>query len=252
MPGLFRREPIFFHGLKRSGNHVVLNWIKSGGDFRFFNNVLPLGRLAARPGGVNAIPPRRLPFYLGRKTMLISIEDMPAERALFRKTPTGAKVVILVRDPRNLFASRIRKAFTVSHVAYPRQMNAFMRRAVGLWKEHAKLCLENLEPTSTTLGIFFDQWLLDDNYRSAIARWLKIKPSDEALETIALEGGGSSFLGSSTSAQDALEIRSQVLERDKGLNQEESNLLNDVLSDREMLQLRDRLHQAFASTQSAG
>lgn len=253
MPGFLRHTPIFFHGLKRSGNHVVLNWIKSGGQFRFFNNVLPLGRLATRPGGINAVQPRWLPFYIGRKTMLISVEDMPADRALFRHVPSGSKTVVLVRDPTNLFASRIRKGFRVSHVAYPREMNEVMQRAVRLWKEHARLCLENLEPTAETLGILFDQWLVDSGYRSEIASWLNINPSDKALETPAREGGGSSFQDSHAGSGCALEaLRSQVLNRHADLNQQEHDLLNTVLDDREVSILRDQLLQTFSSRNTAG
>ncbi|MGB5135035.1 MAG: hypothetical protein WBN89_07665 [Prochlorococcaceae cyanobacterium] len=255
MPKLTRGKPIFFHGLKRSGNHVVLNWIKSGGEFRFFNNVLPLGRLV-RSGRIDAVKPRYLPLYFGLKTMLISIEDMPIDKTLFRNTPAESRHVVLVRDPRNLFASRIRKGFRISHAAYPREMNEVMLRAIKLWKEHARLCLANLKPpdnhetAGNTVGIFFDQWLLDSGYRSAIAAWLRIKPSEEALQQAAHEGGGSSFLDISPINQTSSDIRTRVLNRDQSLDPKERDLLAEVLGDREVLKLRDELLAAFSSKQS--
>jgi len=256
MPKLTRDKPIFFHGLKRSGNHVVLNWIKSGGEFRFFNNVLPLGKLA-RSGSVEVVRPRRLPVYFGLKTMLISIEDMPVDAALFRNVPRESRHVVLVRDPRNLFASRIRKGLRISHVAYPREMNDFMRRAIQLWKEHARLCLANLNPPGnleaegSITGIFFDQWLLDAGYRSDVARWLRIKPSEHVLEEAAHEGGGSSFLDISPVSQTSADIKARVLNRDQSLDQQESDVLAKVLSDSEVLELRDELLAAFSSDRSS-
>lgn len=238
-----RNPPVFFFGLKRSGNHAVLNWIKSDGQFRFFNNVLPLGKLA-KSGLVDAVKPRFLPFYLGRRTLLISVEDMPFDKMLFRNAPTHSRHVVLVRDPTNLFASRIRKGFLTSRPAYPKQMDGLMHRAIRIWKEHAQLCLANLAPSENTIGIFFDHWLLDPGYRSAIASWLKISPNEEVLEQAALEGGGSSFQDIDATNENTPQIRSQVLNRQQLLNQDEQDLLAEVLKDSEILQLRHSLIEA--------
>lgn len=144
---------------------------------------------------------------------------MPIDKTLFWNAPTASRHVILVRNPRNLFASRIRKGFRISHVAYPREMNQIMLRTIQPCKEHVRLCLAYLEPKSSpgaagdTVGIVFDHWLVNTGYRSAIASRLRITPSDKALD------------------------------------QQESQVLAEVLHDREIVQLRDEMHAAFSANQ---
>lgn len=249
IPKIHRNPPVIFHGLKRSGNHVVLNWIKSDGQFQFFNNVLPLGRLI-KSGRVVPVQPRCLPFYLGRRTLLISIEDMPVDKMLFKNAPEHTRHVVLVRDPTNLFASRIRKGFLTSRPAYPKQMDCLMHRAIKIWKEHAQLCLANLAPSEDTIGIFFDHWLVDPDYRSAIANWLKISPSEDVLQQAALEGGGSSFQDIDSTIATSPQIRSQVLNRQQLLKQDEQDLLAEILKDGEIQQLRNNLIEAISLRQT--
>ena len=64
------------------------------------------------------------------------------------------------------------------------------------------------------------------------------------LEQAALEGGGSSFQDIDAANGNSPEIRSQVLNRQQLLNQDEQDLLAEVLKDSEILQLRHNLIEA--------
>jgi hypothetical protein len=233
------RSLVIFNGLKRSGNHAVLNWIKSSNKFKFLNNVLPFKSLL-RAGLIYSDATYPLPTYLGRKRLLISIEDMPVSRPLFHNTPPNTSFIVLVRDPVNLFASRIRKGSVIAHPAYPLTMDDVMKRAIKLWKEHARLCLATIEPSTTTLGIFFDRWVVDGEYRRRIADWLKIAPDDTTLKMIAKTGGGSSFQSLSGDSNAASSIK-DVLNRAELLQPHEGELLSEILRDDEILSLRSSL-----------
>jgi cyanate lyase len=64
------------------------------------------------------------------------------------------------------------------------------------------------------------------------------------LEQAALEGGGSSFQDIDATTTISPPIKSQVLNRQQLLNQDEQDLLAEVLKDSEILQLRHDLIEA--------
>ena len=150
------------HGMKRSGNHAIINWIKAHGQFIFINNAIPVTAEILR--GQEEIPPpteftqwmstRIFPRYLQpflfffrkvilhRRSAIIGLEDNDLPVRLFHNPPHDIINILIVRDPYNLFSSRIRRAPVVNiPEVFPKDTDVYMQRAVRLWKSHARECL---------------------------------------------------------------------------------------------------------------
>jgi len=234
--------------MKRSGNHAVIHWMKSVGNAPFYNNIAPLKKVS-REGRLDA-PRVRIHSIIWKRKLkeikkgilrpdcrIISIEDMPVGRELFSNDPKDVRHVLIIRDPKNLFASRVKKAFKITHPAYPRCFDKMARRAVALWKQHAYEALETTRSLTPKTVVMFDKWVRDADYRRAVAWELRIEPNSEALFQLAREGGGSSF------GDEA--VTKGVLDRSAMLNAHERSLFEAYLDDPEVIQLRNALLDAY-------
>jgi len=241
-----------FHGMKRSGNHAVLNWIQSGGRFFHINNPFWIELELSNPGYFRFPIPtghvivrkrwrkmRRMGFRPA--TYLLSVEDFPISTPLF-DAQNGMTNILLVRDPENLFASRIKKAFLKHRVAYPRDMDATMQRAICIWLEHADELLATTEHLQNRIGIFFDRWVSDPEYRNLIAARIGISPVQTLNSLRAKQGEGSSFNGRGTvDASEAGDLR----HRRHFLNERETALLDEVMAAPRIKERRLRLLAQF-------
>jgi hypothetical protein len=90
--------------------------------------------------------------------------------------------ICLLRDPFNLFASRI-KNFGIKNI----------EKAVGLWKDYAKEFAGETKYLKHKVNINYNKWVTDKKYRKAIAGKLKFRFSDKGLNKVASEGGGQFF-----------------------------------------------------------
>ncbi len=201
---------IIFRGLKRSGNHAVINWIRENRNYDFVNNIAPIGRYLDQELPKFDIGYLRLKralrkIYLERNfdgfrlhqriDLLVSVEDTPPDYIPFRKTPKNLIEVNLIRSFENILASRIKKAFAEKKsLAFPDENNSYMSRFVDLWISYAEGALgphkENL------IWIYYDRWLSDSAYRTDLTRRLGNDLSEGGLSRrVSRFGGGSSFSG---------------------------------------------------------
>src|SRR5690606_11171397 len=123
-----------FHGMRRSGNHVVLNWTGLT-EFPFFMNDILRNEQAAKVLGdpvsskgfwrwflrLCARKRMRQPLRRdGRKLvsggLCVSLEDWPIEDPIFDPWPASCRDILLLRDPLNMFASRIRMHNGAHHI----------------------------------------------------------------------------------------------------------------------------------------
>ena len=244
------------HGLKRSGNHAVINWIRAHDRFLFFNNIIPIAPILR---GQQPIPPtedfagwlqrqelpRRLPFsvfpkkmWLRRRTVLVSLEDHEVHVKPFRNIPCALTNVLIVRDPDNLFASRIRKASMVNNPAYPKQAGPAMDRVRDLWKKHAREYLGLTAHLEHKVGIYFNAWFADQGYRRRLSQRLDLAFTDRGFSQVSAIGGGSSFDGT---AFDNNNRMMKVLDRTSQLTDAERQLLENTLDDSEVRDLAHRI-----------
>jgi hypothetical protein len=207
----FNNTAIRVHGLQRSGNHAIMNWIaaQSAGICVVLNDCEPrtnpfdsmqeyceysdgslvtlshtwdhTSRGLARAG----IPQRR-------NLLIHSYEDKELSGDRVPESWIGSSdsqfEVLIIRDPLNFFASRLR--------IWDKLTGLKERHLVAeLWKKYAREALgltSVLEPALRVL-IDFGKWKSDVGYRRHIAAKLKIAFSDRGIDSLVEIGPGSSF-----------------------------------------------------------
>lgn len=240
------------HGMKRSGNHAISNWLRPKLDCAYFNNVIPLGGiLRGRPF------PEPKPFadWCGRQeqlsgreaaNLLVTLEDHALTVSPFSEVGIAMRRLLVIRYPDQLFSSRIRKAFRVEMPAYPRTNDTVMRRAVAVWKQHARSYLGEDTGYPGRIAILFDAWVADAGYRAAICKALDIVFDDRGFGRVSDDGGGSSFDSVRFDGQgDRMNVSGRVSE----LDPHEVELLHEVLDDAELHELHRAVRDADAYQQ---
>lgn len=195
---------ICFHGMARSGNHAVIDWITSMYSHKvdYWNNVAKV--------------PKKY-FYKRKSVLLRSHEnrslaeiftsDLEKSHDLYFGKTKKRFNILLIRDPFNLFASRLKQVMNQNFdrskygflMGHPRYKYGASKpeEYVAIWKEHGK---EYLGTTSylgeNKITINYNQWFLDTNYRKQIANSLGLEYKEESLNQVVGKtraGGGSSF-----------------------------------------------------------
>jgi len=253
--------------MKRSGIHAIAQWLQAQDPFVFFNNAAPIlpilrGEKPApdptdllpwlveqcRPSGLRRLAPRahqRALRNLDGQSLLVGVEDQEVDLQLFHPGPWLRTNVLIVRDPANLFASRIRKARTMpGHPAYPPQTGQWMDRVIDAWKGHAREFVGKTDRLPDLVGIYYDRWFESEDYRSDLCRKLDIACSDAGLDRVAGYGGGSSFDGMD---YDGAASAMRVLERAAMLDDDETEVLSTVMADPEIQELGEAIRQSCSS-----
>lgn len=216
-------------GLRRSGNHAVINWIRKqqAGETFYINNV----RLKENPFRAvyqDQIRKSKNPSLPGwrtedidrwqreaegefsiKKCLLYSYEDQPIDQLsdrnfdkkhdLYFGKSKARYDLIIMRDPFNLFASRLRA--NQKSEALPDQFD-FMRvksrksSLPQMWIDYAQ---EYLNETNylqhTKVPVNYNLWSTDPDYRCQIAEKLDLDFTDAGFDDVMTNGGGSSFDG---------------------------------------------------------
>jgi hypothetical protein len=237
---------LLVHGLKRSGNHAFVNWLMGCGSFTFFNNIIPIKPVLR---GEKPIPPpvdyewwlaQRLLKEDRQKPVIASLEDHALTVVPFIRVRCPFAHVLVLRDPVNLFASRIRKARRVDNPAYAREQGPAMQRAIDLWKMHAREFLGRTDLLAAHVGVYFNAWFTNEDYRRDVCTRLGMKFTDRRFARVPSTGGGSSF---DRTTFDGDNVRMDVLNRERYLDAADHELLAAVLRDAELQDLAARLLQ---------
>jgi hypothetical protein len=250
------------HILKRSGNHAIIGWLTSHDRSIFFNNIIPIAPILK---GEKEFPPTEdFSTWLERKfrnrvhqfivlrrkpSIIVNLENHDIEIDPFSNIPLPVTNILILRDPFNMFSSRIRKASLVDNPAYPDRNGPAMQRVVNLWKIHAKEFLGETNFLDNKVCIYFDKWYSDSKYRQEICCKLNLKFTDAGFTMVSKTGGGSSFEGTKF---DGNSSRMDVLNRKKNLSVIESSLLESLFKDEEMNEIYCRLGKHFPSFPNRG
>jgi hypothetical protein len=241
--------------MRRTGNHVIINWTGITRSTIFFNDILPKEQRRALLGFdhtprhfgrwlLRACSRRSLPKVLAgaghllKGRLSLSLEDWLLDRRLFIDWPSDRRDILLIRDPFNLFASRISMGQGGHRSFFRSRAVEYFPASIALWKQHAREFLGDTNHLPGHVGIFYDLWLIDAGYRREIAARLGIAPDEGALAVVAKEGGGSSFEGMTPLGTDAAQRR---LSRYRQLTGENRAMFEVIASDPEILALRERL-----------
>jgi len=217
-------------GLQRSGNHAITNWIINqyrGSRICFLNNVrhgdynpfhtreqVYLYNFKGFPNGM-AFPNRgvRIPDELiksSKDVLIYSYEDdrrklvdgMPFLRGVYSKEFEARRGeylgeserfldVVVVRDPYNLLASRIKRIDKLTGINDVQLIIEFIKEILY----EAIMFEEEKDPKSKKLIIKYNQWFSDKNYRRFLSEKIGGKFNDSSLHEVLSVGGGSSFDG---------------------------------------------------------
>lgn len=213
MPPIVNQTEIRVIGMSRSGNHAILQWLvaqMAEADRRvcWLNCCEPKWNpyWTARPFDNGAPYWANYPFDLEAEKacrfspkdfFLFNYEDnylrnacsevYDAEHDGWVGPSQRRHDVLILRDPFNLFASRLR---SLEPVVSPRV-------AVKIWKQHAK---QFIGPVPRMLRhnpvlILYNRWCTDRAYRQRIAEALGVPFTDAGKARVAAVHGGSSFDG---------------------------------------------------------
>lgn len=227
-------------GLRRSGNHAIINWIlrQQKGEKVFLNDVALLETQYYEY--INN--PQKLDSYLD--AFIYSYEDHPLNRVASHLVDKKAnsefvKVkqrfdILILRDPFNLFASRLNSKV-------PLQPKSRWLTFPDLWIMHAE---EYLGITNylrhNKIIINYNQWCNNQVYRQELAKRLELDFSDEGFEEVLTVGKGSSFDGLSYHGR-ASEM--DVLQRWKTMMNNDQYIA--LFTDRKILKLSERIFGIF-------
>ena len=238
-----------FHGMKRSGNHAVLEWLLPQMRCAFVNNAIPLGpilrgRPFPAPAAFAAWLPRQEVANNAevQNRLLVSLEDHDLSVSPFDHEGLNLQRVLLVRQPEHLFSSRLRKAWRVDMPAYTRDYeDAVMQRAIGVWKQHARCYLSGDDAFPERVAILFDAWVSDPSYRAAVSSALGLGFDDAGFGRVADIGGGSSFDGTRYHGRGQ---EMNVLDRVSQLEPREREVLDRIFEEPESRWLSEAMRSA--------
>jgi hypothetical protein len=201
-------------GLQRSGNHAIISWIVeqfNGKRVCFLNNVRhgdfdPYAAPQKFAYGMDEVA--EADWRATPKTLVVySYEDctkrlQPGATSLLesafsaafeakRETYIGSSArrldVIIVRDPANFFASRLKMLERLTGVRDLPTIAAF-------WKELARAaCAAEERQDDSTVVILYNRWFSDKRYRRHLSKRFGGTFSDASLGRVPWVAGGSSF-----------------------------------------------------------
>ncbi|MEM8810582.1 MAG: hypothetical protein AAGF01_31615 [Cyanobacteria bacterium P01_G01_bin.38] len=286
------KKIVVVHGMKRSGNHAIINWLKAHDRFIFCNNVIPIAPVL---NGKIVIPPpeeftlwfqwqlitnkhnisqitnghklfpfflkkialqRYLPFFLKKialqryspfflkkinlqkYSMISSLEDHDLKLKTFLKPPCEVSNVLIMRDPYNMFSSRIRRASRIESPVYPKKSGSRMDEVIQLWKSHAREYLGLTNYLENKVCIHFDSWFSNRDYRKNISRKLNFEFTDNGFSEVSRAGGGSSFDGTEFNGNNKM---MNVLNRHSHLKDSERQLLENIFADAELQEFAHKI-----------
>lgn len=205
-------------GMRRTGNHGLTNWIQhqQPGKFRHLNNVAAgknpyrhkadnLRRYHPEHHKMSAVYRQQANGELiKRDCLLYSYEDWSLKqithprfernRELYLGKSAQCFDVLILRDPFNLFASRLKQNFVAT-----KAKNCSM---VQMWLEYAREFVgESNHLSDNLICVSYNAWVNSEAYRRQLAEQLALPFSDAGYAQVSAIGGGSSFDGTSFSGQ---------------------------------------------------
>jgi hypothetical protein len=216
-----------------------MSWLQK----KYFVKRIPFGRFLTKKVFRRNIPFGR--FLINRafheRSLIVSLEDHELHFQPFKPStlPCPLYNILILRDPCNMFSSRIRKA-SLQNIPgiFPREDGPFMQRVVQLWKNHAREFLGMTEHLENKVCILFDAWFADVNYRKSLSRQLGLEFSDRGFSRVSDVCRGSSFDGI---AFDGNNQKMDVLNRKNHLSPTEQQLLEHIFRDQELRELAKRI-----------
>lgn len=190
---MFARDELVMFAMMRSGHHAIIRWILSGypeschiNNPPYDGNILThldnawfysYGQKTTYAGNLDCLLYNYEDFWPSRLSEYENVlhEELKSERK---------RVVLVIRSPYNLLASRLKAQFPLPHPT----------EAIKCWKEYAREFLRITTYFTDPILISYDNWFTSSEYRAIISTQLGITPVDAFVNTVASPFGfGSSF-----------------------------------------------------------
>lgn len=197
-------------GMSRSGNHAVINWVlrQAPGRWCWLNCTEPRyapfwctrafddGSFHRVNYGGFDLGEEKLGRFSRRDWLVYSHEDVflrvacsgehEANHDAWVGRSARRRDVLVVRDPFNLFASRLRSFGEGGATAVHAR----------IWKQHARQALGRVRLLRhDPVVVSYNRWCVDRGYRAALAARLGLPFTDAGREEVPAVNGGSSFDG---------------------------------------------------------
>ena len=185
-------------GLQRSGNHAILGWVETLFDGTVFyndeyHNLLAdetalRARLADRPAPctILSFEDSANRMTVPGRPLLDSISRLPAAI----EAEYEVHRLVILRDPYNTWASRVAANSRAAEFGRPLTSDPSWELYRTNW-----LALADLSQDPGWEAVLFNRWVNDEAYRRMICARLGGSYSETALDSVAHQGGGSSFDG---------------------------------------------------------
>ena len=207
--GRIKEKSIVVYGMRRSGNHVVLNWINYGfPKITHLNNLNIYGNLNLK------LLPSQVTFFEASKEIseigylkysrvdyqmnnqicnseqiICSFEDKHVNLNFLKLY--ASKTVIILRDPANWLSSFFKLVNDNSDI----KIKSYSKK-IHTYKSYLKYALEYKSFPTDLIVINFNKFVMDYNYRKEISQRFEghnFKKSETVLNIVPKNGGGSSF-----------------------------------------------------------
>lgn len=147
----------------------------------------------------------------------------------------NTKCVLIMRDIRNLFASRIKSGRELTLENIEKKDSVYLN-AIEIWKSHAREFLGITNNLPQKICVNYNRWFSDKNYRIKLSKTFCVDKQISAWNTLATYGGASSFDGKKFQ-DDASKMN--VLQRWKEYEDNESFM--SILNDQELADLSEKI-----------
>ena len=154
--------------------------------------------------------------------------------------PLDTRYLLCIRDPFNLFASRI-KQYEDRSDAEGILRNA--RETVDLWKNHAREFTGKTRFLPNLLTVNYNEWVMHEAYRRDLADRLGVPYKGEDWNRTTNEGGGSTFDKKAIAKADDMKL----FERWETVR--DDPVYRDLFQDREIIELSEQIFGRIPGTE---
>ncbi len=187
-------------GARRSGVHPIALWIfeQFAGRRVLLNDVDPLRD--PWQDRANVVVPQRVGSLRKdrpRDCLMVIFEDRPLRQVAgstvrqFVGPSRRVYTVLVLRDPFNLLASRLRWAKKPGVAA--QLTDPLVGRTI--WLEYAREFLGQTAVLPSAVHVNYNRWVAEPEYRGHVGRLLRLPRPERPMESVPFFGGGSSFDG---------------------------------------------------------
>lgn len=185
---------ITVNGLSRSGNHAIIRWMvgqyeDSGYEVFFHNNAIKnfMEYLNLRGGGgMHGLPspnPKFIDILMhitrnDKKVFVISFEDLTIDERLGQMTEFADHNVVILRDPYNLFASRIQGLLPPRGRKGAKKVSDLQEAEVNKYISQYQEFAGESSHLKNKVCISYNSWVADSDYRKATSESLGAKFTD--------------------------------------------------------------------------